>query len=348
MRLATWEAIEMVKLNDLPEFDPGPKDVIIDVGACGICGSDVHAYVEGAWTAPGKPLGHEFAGTVSWVGAEVAGLSVGDRIAVNPAVPCGQCARCQDGRFNLCNNRQGGGSGGFADRVLFTNGTVGRQLFVMPDDVSFEEAAFLEPLSVAARAVDHAEIKLDEPVLVFGLGSIGACVLQVLLAQGAKDIIVVDTSEARREAARKAGAHEVLDPIATDVVAHLLETRGTTTSPYQESGAIGSIIDSSGAVQVLPGALTLLRAAGTLSLVGLASRDAAININDIVQKEIRVQGSFAYTPADCAYAADLIATKKVDLTPLVSHTFNLDDITEAFETQRQTATSIKVMVSPTA
>ncbi|MBM9469158.1 zinc-dependent alcohol dehydrogenase [Nakamurella leprariae] len=345
MRLATWEAIETVKLNDVPEPQPGPKDVVIDVGACGICGSDVHAYVEGAWIAPGVPLGHEFAGTVSWVGEEVAGLKVGDRVAANPAVPCGTCARCQDGRFNLCNNMSGSG-GGFADKVLYKDGTVGQQLFIMPDNVSFEEAAFLEPLSVAARAVDHAEIKLDEPVLVFGLGSIGACVLQVLLAKGAKDIIVVDTSEARREAARKAGAHEVLDPIATDVVAHLLETRGTTTSPYQQSGAIGSIIDSSGAVQVLPGALTLLRAAGVLSLVGLASKDASININDIVQKEIRVQGSFAYTPADCAYAADLIATKTVDLTPLVSHKFNLDDISEAFETQRQTATSIKVMVSP--
>lgn len=345
MRIATWEAIETVKVGEVPEPEVGAADVLVAIGACGICGSDVHSYVEGAWIAEGQPLGHEFAGTVTAVGADVAELEVGDRIAVNPAKACGQCPRCLEGLRNVCSSMSGFG-GGFADKVLFRDAVVGEQLFVLPDHVSLEVAAFLEPLSVAVRAVELAAPPLDEPIVVYGLGSIGQCVLQVLLARGASDVIVVDTSAVRREAARNAGAQEVIDPLEIDVRASVLASRGTTDSPYQQGGAVGTVFECSGAISVLPDAVTLLHAGGTLLLVALASRPAEVNFNDIVQKELRVLGSFAYTPDDCRAAFDLIAGSRVNVEPLISHRFDLDDIDDAFQAQRSTATSIKVMVRP--
>lgn len=345
MRVATWEAIGTVEVRNLDDPLPGPNDVLLEVGACGICGSDVHAYVEGAWIAPGSALGHEYSGTVAYVGDNVSGVTVGDRVAVIPAYPCGECPRCREGRLNLCGAMRGRGAG-LADRVLLSQPAVGRQLFVLPDSVSLEEAALLEPLSVATRTVAVAAPDYTEPILVFGLGSIGQCLVQVLLARGATDVIGVDTSKVRRDAAAAAGVQEVIDPVAMDVVEHLLDSRGRTVSPYQTGGAIGTVFECSGAVQVLPGALRLLRAGGVLAVVALASRDAQVNINDIVQKEIRVHGSFAYTPDDTTAAFALMSSGKIHLKPLISHRFSLGDVGAAFEAQRRTAESVKVVVSP--
>lgn len=345
MRLATWEAIETVRIREVDEPVVGPDDILVEIGACGICGSDVHSYVEGAWIAAGQPMGHEFAGTVTARGAAIRTVDIGDRVAVNPALSCGECARCVEGHRNLCAAMSGFG-GGFGDRVLFRSAVVGEQLFVLPQHVSLEEAAFLEPLSVATRTIAVASPPLDEPIVVFGLGSIGQCVVQVLLAMGATDVIAVDTSAMRRDAARRAGSQEVLDPGSVDIRKHLLDSRGRTTSPYQTGGAIGTVFECSGAPVVLPVAIELLRAGGTLLLVALASRTTAIDINDIVQKELRVLGSFAYTPADCQAAFDLLITGRVCLAPLISHRFALEDIGAAFEAQRRTESSIKVMVSP--
>jgi threonine dehydrogenase-like Zn-dependent dehydrogenase len=345
MRVVTWQAVEQLSIDRVDPPVCGPADVVVDVGACGICGSDVHSYVEGAWIAPGVPLGHEYAGTLTQIGALVEGVRPGDRVAVNPASPCGRCPRCAEGLHNLCG--QGSGhSGGFGDQVLVRDAVVGEQLFVLPESLTMEEAAFLEPLSVATRAVRNARPPLDEPILVFGLGTIGQCVVQVLLAHGACDVIVVDTSPPRIAAALAAGAHEALNPLSDDVRATLLASRGTTTSPYQRSGAIGSVFECSGAVPVLPIALELARAGAPVSVIALASRAATMNINDVVQKELRLLGSFAYTARDCQEAFALLASGQADVRPLISHRFSLDEITSAFETQRDTATSIKVMVTP--
>ena len=344
-RVVTWEGIETLAVSEVDAPEAGDTDIIIDVGACGICGSDVHSYVEGAWIAAGVRMGHEFAGTVRALGSAVDGLVVGDRVAVNPAVPCQQCARCREGLFNLCGAMRGA-SGGFADQVTLSGARVGSQVFLLPDSMSFATAAFLEPLSVATRAVRMAAPPLDAPILVLGLGTIAQCVLQVLLAHGATDVIAVDVSERRREVARAAGAHEVIDPMADDLLATLLDSRGTLNSPYQVSGAIGAVFECSGSVAVLPAALELARAGAPISLIALASRHAELDLNMAVQKELRLLGSFAYTPQDCQQAFQLLASSRVDVAGLVSHTYPLRDITAAFETQRNAAESVKVMITP--
>ncbi|MBC7630968.1 alcohol dehydrogenase catalytic domain-containing protein [Aeromicrobium sp.] len=345
MRVATWEAIRTIQLNDVEEPTPGPEDVMVDIRACGICGSDVHAFTDGAWVTPGARLGHEYAGVVSEVGAEVRGVVRGDRVTVNPVASCGSCPRCRAGEGNLCAHLDGS-VGGFGDKVLVRNAGVGHRLFLLPDHISFEEAAFLEPLSVAYRAVNRARPEVGEPAIVFGLGTIGQCVTQMLKARGITDVIGVDTPPVRRAAALAAGAAEVIDPLADDVYESLAASRGRTSSSFHEAGAIGSVFECSGAISVLPTALRVARAGAPLSMVALTALPSQIDLDTVVQKELRLLGSFAYTEVDFRNAFALLAAGRLPVAPLISHRFALADITAAFEVQNQTTSSIKVMIHP--
>jgi threonine dehydrogenase-like Zn-dependent dehydrogenase len=345
MRSAVWQGVGAIGLVEVPDPVAGPRDVVLDVAACGICGSDVHAYAEGAWITEGAPMGHEFAGTVRTVGAEVAGLAVGDRVAVNPMGPCGACPQCGAGRTNLCRDMSGSARGGLSDAVLVPDAVVGERLFRMPEGMTFTEGAFLEPLSVAVRAVRHAAPDPDAPLVVAGLGTIGQCVLRVLLAHGATDVLGVDVSPARLAAAAATGA-PVLDARDTDLREALLERWGTSVSPYQEGGNVAVVFECSGALPVLAAATAVTRAGGTIALAGLTSSTPPVDVNTVVQKELRLLGSFAYTAADAAEAFRLLAERHVAVAPLVSHQVPLDRVGEAFTTQHAVDGSVKVVVIP--
>jgi threonine dehydrogenase-like Zn-dependent dehydrogenase len=346
MRSARWHGIRSIGLVEEPAPAPGPHDVVLDVGACGICGSDVHAFAEGAWIAEGSPMGHEFAGTVSAVGADVQKLTVGHRVAVNPMGPCGACAQCVAGRTNLCADPHRSARGGLGDQVLVPHAEADGRLFRMPDGMSFEEGAFLEPLSVAVRAVRSAAPDLDAPIVVAGLGSIGQCVLRVLQAAGAQDVLGIDVSQARLKVAAATGA-AVLDNRSTDAREHVLDRWGTSNSPYQPgSGNVRTFFECSGALPMLTLATAVTRASGTVAVAGLTSTTPTVDVNTIVQKELRVIGSFAYTPADSTEAFRLLAGGHVQVAPLVSHRVPLSRVDEAFTTQHAVDGSVKVVVVP--
>jgi 2-desacetyl-2-hydroxyethyl bacteriochlorophyllide A dehydrogenase len=348
VRAALWEGVGSIGLHELPDPEPGPADLVIDVGACGICGSDVHAFAEGAWIAAGSRMGHEFAGTVRAVGADVHGIAVGDRVAVNPMGPCGTCARCAAGTTNLCAAPVHGAGGGLADRVLVPRAEPGRRVFRLPDSLSLEEGAFLEPLSVAVRAVRHADPDPAGPILVTGLGSIGQCVLRVLRARGATDVVGVDVSLPRLAAASAAGAAVLDARDGVDALRSRLHARwGTSASPYQPgSGNVGTAIECSGALPMLELATSVVRAAGTVVLAGLTSSTPPVDVNTVVQKELRLRGTFAYTADDAAEAFRLLAEGAVKVGDLVTHRVPLDRVGEAFTAQHAVHGSIKVMVLP--
>lgn len=345
MRSTRWHGIGSVALTEVPDPVPGPYDVVLDVGACGICGSDVHAYAEGAWISAGAPMGHEFAGTVRVAGAAVEGLAVGDRVAVNPMGPCGDCPQCAAGRTNLCRDLSGSARGGLSDQVLVPRADVGARLFRMPAEMAFETGAFLEPLSVAVRTVRTATPDLDGPILVTGLGTIGQCVLRVLQALGARDVLGVDVSRPRLEAAAATGA-AVLDARAEDTRSHVLDRWGSSVSPYQQGGNVGTVFECSGALAQIALATELTRAGGTISAAGLTSSTPAVDLNTVVQKELRVLGSFAYTVPDSVEAFDLLSSGRVDTAPLVSHRIPLSRVGEALDTQQGVDGSVKVVVIP--
>lgn len=348
MRAALWEGIGSIALHELPDPEPGRDDLVIDVGACGICGSDVHAFAEGAWISAGARMGHEFAGTVRAIGADVDGIAVGDRVAVNPMGPCGTCPQCAAGNTNLCAQPVHGAGGGLADRVLVPRAELGRRVFRLPDTLSLEEGAFLEPLSVAVRAVRHADPDLAGPILVTGLGSIGQCVLRVLHARGATDVVGVDVSLPRLAAASAVGAAVLDARDGVDALRERLHERwGTSNSPYQVgSGNVGTVIECSGAPPMLELATSVVRAAGTVALAGLTSSTPPVDVNTVVQKELRLRGSFAYTAEDAAEAFRLLAQGHVRVGDLITHRVPLERVGEAFTAQHAVHGSIKVMVLP--
>jgi threonine dehydrogenase-like Zn-dependent dehydrogenase len=346
MRSARWQGIGAIGLAEVPAPDPGPHDVVLDVGACGICGSDVHAFAEGAWITAGAPMGHEFAGTVTRVGTDVRGFGVGDRVAVNPMGPCGTCPQCVAGTTNLCADPRHSAQGGLGDQVLVPRAGSGARLFRMPDTLTFEEGAFLEPLSVAVRLVRTAAPDLAAPLVVAGLGSIGQCVLRVLQAYGASDVLGVDVSPPRLRAAAATGA-AVLDARDEDLRTHVLARWGTSDSPYQPgSGNVRTFFECSGALPVLAAATAVTGAGGVIALAGLTSATPAVDLNTVVQKELRVLGSFAYTAADSTEAFRLLSGGHVRVAPLVSHRVPLSRVAEAFATQHAAEGSMKVVVLP--
>src|ERR687886_788037 len=162
MKAAVFKGVQDIRVEDVPEPEAGPRDVVVQVNACGICGSDLHTYLHGSFVQPGQVMGHEFSGRVVEAGPEVAGLQVGDRVTAIPIVPCGKCARCAEGRYNLCENAWTSGlaygrPGAFAERIRIPGAVVGENIFVLGDDVSDEEGATVEPLAVAVHAVNLVE-----------------------------------------------------------------------------------------------------------------------------------------------------------------------------------------------
>jgi len=349
VRSTRWQTIGTVGLVEVPAPQAGPYDVVLDVGACGICGSDVHAFAEGAWISTGDPMGHEFSGTVGAVGSEVSAFSVGDRVAVNPMGPCGSCAQCAAGSSNLCARPVHSSFGGLGDQVLVAHAESGARLFRMPDTMSFEEGAFLEPLSVAVRAVRTVDADLAAPIVVAGLGSIGQCVVRVLRAYGAADVLGVDVSPPRLQVAAAAGI-DVLDAReggGDGVVAAVRDRWGTSDSPYQPgSGNVAAFFECSGAQAMISVATAVTRAGGVVALTGLSGSRPRVDLDTVVQKELRLRGTFAYTGDDATEAFRLLASGAVDVAPLVTHRIPLSKVDEAFAAQHATDGSVKVVVLP--
>ena len=210
MRVGVYRGIRRIVLEEAPEPAAGPEDVVLDVRACGICGSDLHTYLEGALVEVGQVLGHEFSGEVVAVGERVHGIAPGDRVTGIPIQPCGDCRRCREGLGHLCEHMHETGigfgiPGAFADRVRIPNATVGVNVHPLPEELSFEDGASVEPLAVAVHCVRRSGARAGQAAFVFGLGTIGLHVAQVLRAWGADPVIGVDLSELRRRRAADLG-----------------------------------------------------------------------------------------------------------------------------------------------
>src|SRR5689334_19967659 len=188
MKAAVFRGVEDMQVEDVPEPEGGPDDVVVAVKAVGVCGSDLHTYLHGSLVQPGQIMGHEFAGEVVAAGELVEGVAVGDRLTASPLVPCNDCPRCAEGRYNLCAAAwtQGlayGRPGAFAERIKIPHPVPGENVFPLGDDISDEAGALVEPLAVAVHAVKLAEPVSGATALVLGLGTIGLQVVQVLRAR---------------------------------------------------------------------------------------------------------------------------------------------------------------------
>ena len=342
MKAAVFKGIRDIEMQDVAEPEAGPADIVVEVSACGICGSDLHTYLHGAFVEPGQVMGHEFSGEVVAAGDEVTGLAVGDRVTASPIVACGECPRCREQRFNLCalawtTGIAYGRPGAFAERVRIPNSVVGENVFKLSPAVDDEAAATVEPLAVAVHAVRVAGDVTGQTVLVIGLGTIGQQVLQVLKARGAARVIGIDLSALRVETASQLGA----EAVAGDggVEAALASVLG----PDDE---IDAVFECSGAPALAAAAIEIVKAGGTIVVLALYDDPVSFNPTMLVQKEIRLQGSIAYTSEDFRDAVALLDSGAAVAAPLITQREPLASIGEAFEVQLEKDRSLKVLVNP--
>lgn len=336
MRAGVFRGVRQVPVEDVPDPTPGPRDVVLDVKACGICGSDLHTYVAAQLAGLGQVMGHEFAGEVVQVGGEVEGIAVGDRLTGLPIQPCGACVRCREGSRHLCEvwtqrSIGYGLPGGFAERLRIPDAVLGDNVHRLPGELSFEDGALVEPLAVAVHAAGRADVDAGDVALVLGLGTIGLQVAQVLLARGLTRVVGVDLSPLRRSVAGELGVTAV-DGVAA----------------AGGDGEIDVVFEATGAPALVQAAIEVVRPGGTVVLIALYERRSEIDPTLAVQKELTVRGSASYTPDEFREAIDLLASGRARAQPLITHRHPLEDLGAAFEVQLDKDAAIKVMVSPQA
>ena len=356
MRAAVLHGPHDIRVEAVPDPDCGEHDIVLDVAACGICGSDLHMYTKGMFMEPGQIVGHEFSGNVVAVGSQVAGIAVGQRVTASPNVDCGRCARCASGEPLLCENQTGnvisaGLPGAFADYVRIPKARLGQTVFALPDSMDYETAAMVEPYAVGLRIAHHANPNPHDTAVVFGLGTIGLTAVQTIALAGASAVIGVDRSAKRLAAAQELGATALVDASSHGWEAQLVELTGGGSAGYGggASGNADIVCECTGSPAVLATAIETARRGGTLVVVALYEERAELDPNQIVIKDLRVHGSFGYGSGafrGFPDAMSLLEQGKLQAKPLITHRMALDQIEQAFGAQLDCDESIKVMVNP--
>ena len=346
MKAACLTAAKTIELRDLPRWQAPADGLVMQMEACGVCGSDLRRWQEGP--PAGTPhiiQGHELAGTVVETGSGVKGFRAGERIAVAPDIHCGQCWYCRRGLFNLCPDLRllgitPGYDGGFAEYVCLTgevlvNGIVHR----MPDGLSFQEGALAETLSSVLAAQDHGRLSLGETLVVLGAGPIGCLHLAVGRARGAR-VIVAEPSPLRRRIAERFQPDAVIDVMAQDVVSEVKRL----------TGGLGAdvVICANSVASTQTQAVEISRRGGRIVLFGglpKANPMVSLNANLIHYGEKVVMGAFSYHPSYHEEALRALARKVVQAEQFITHSRPLCRISEAFQIAAS-GEALKVMMMP--
>lgn len=333
MKLVRLHGPDDVRLDEVAEPAPGPRDAVVRVQACGICGSDVGYIAQGGLAGPTRepmPLGHELSGRVEAVGAEVRGLSPGMRVVLNPL-----------GAGNQIGN--GGPEGGFAPLLLVRNTAAGGCLFPIPDDLSPERAALCEPLGVGMQAVSRAGVAPGEKVVVFGAGPIGLAAIAALRFRGIDDVISVDLSERRLEIARRLGARETLNPARGEVWERIQALHGTDPVFGMPMAGSDAYIEASGHSPLIGEIIAHSKAGARLSVVALHKREVPVSFLLLLMKQLTIAGSLGY-PED--YTESIELARSLDVATMITHRFPLERFQEALAVARDPTAGAKVMVEP--
>ncbi|KAG7094045.1 hypothetical protein E1B28_007666 [Marasmius oreades] len=323
------------------------NDVIVEVKKTGICGSDVHYLVHGrigdfVLKNP-MVLGHESSGVISKAGSKVKHVKPGDRVAIEPGATCGSCTHCKSGRYNLCPDIVFAATPPYDGTLARYYRVHGSLVYPLPDHLSLEDGAMMEPLSVGVHSVSHlGSFRTNQSIAVFGCGPVGLLCMAVARALGASRIIAVDIVPSRLEFAKKYAGAETYQPIppsenepriqysrrnAENMKKVLgIEDRGST--------AIDLVVDASGAEVSIQTALYLVKVGGTVVQVGMGNPNVTIDLGMIMVKELVFKGSFRYGPGAYALAIALVSQGKIDLKPLVTHRYPFTDALVAFNTTR--------------
>ncbi|AIQ23843.1 MULTISPECIES: 2,3-butanediol dehydrogenase [Paenibacillus] len=348
MQALRWHNVKDLRLETIEEPAALEGKVKIKIEWCGICGSDLHEYVAGPIFIPqgtDHPLtgekapvvmGHEFSGQIVEVGQGVSKFNVGDRVVVEPVFACGECVACRQGKYNLCEKMGflglAGGGGGFSEYVAADQHMVHK----IPDSLSYEQGALVEPSAVALHAVRSSQLKVGDKAVVFGAGPIGLLVIEALKASGAAEIYVVELSEERKSKAEELGGI-VIDPKQYDVVEEIQK---------RTDGGVDVAFEVTGVPPVLTQAINSTKLSGQIMIVSIFEKDATITPNNIVLKERNLTGIIGYRdvfPAVISlmeqgyFPADKLVTKRIKLNEVIEH---------GFEALLKEKNQVKILVSP--
>lgn len=349
MKAARWYNARDIRVEEVEEPKVEKGKVKIKVEWAGICGTDLHEYAAGPIFIPVKDphplsgdkapviLGHEFCGRVVEVGEGVTKVKVGDPVVVEPILRCGKCPACLKGKYNLCEqlgfHGLSGGGGGFSEYTVVDEYMVHK----MPEGLSFEQGALVEPAAVALHAVRMSKLKPGDKAAVFGTGPIGLLVIEALKAAGAAEIYAVEVSKERLQKAKELGATAVINPREEDPVQKLHELTG---------GGVDVAFEVTGVPTVLQQAIDSTSFEGETVIVSIWEKEAGIQPNNIVLKERNVKGIIAYRDIFPAvmelmkrgyFSAEKLVTKRIKLEEIV---------TEGFETLMNEKDQVKILVKP--
>lgn len=342
MRGVIIHAPKDLRIDEIPATPLGPRDVRVRIESGGICGSDLHYYHHGGFGTirlqEPMALGHEIAGTIDKVGADVSRISVGQRVAVNPSRPCDACRYCRAGRHNQCLDMRFIGSamryphvqGGFRQNLTVDES----QAIPIPAGMTMPEAAMAEPLAVCLHAVRQAGSLMGARVLVTGCGPIGALAVVAARHAGAAEIVATDVSAYPLSLVRTVGATRTID----------VAKEPDALAPYaQDKGSFDVLFEASGNETALRGALEAVRPGGIVVQLGLGG-EMKLPINLIVTKEIQLRGTFRFDE-EFQLAVDLMGSGLIDVKPLVSQTIPFERAVEAFELASDRSRAMKVQLA---
>jgi L-iditol 2-dehydrogenase len=338
MRALVFAGPREMPLEERPDPVPGSGQVIVAVRAAGICGSDVHGFLGTTGRRrPGIVMGHEAAGDVVEVGPGVTTVRAGDRVVLKSILACGVCDRCRSGRPNLCVERQGMGmhfDGAYADLMV-----VPEELVVpLPDTLSYEEGALIEPLAVAMHAVNITPFSSMGFVVVVGAGPIGLLTLLAARLSGAGPVVVTDRNRHRLEVARRLGADLTIDVGSNDPVAAIMAaTGGRGAEAVFEAVGIGATVAQS---------LAVAQAGGQVTWIGNSAPLVELAMQDVVTRELTLRGSYGFCD-EFEQAVDALAAGSIDVRPLIELVAPLEHGADLFRQLGEgQLDAVKVVLAP--
>jgi len=303
-----------LELDERPMPQPAAGEVLIRVAACGICGSDVHGYDGSSGRRiPPIVMGHEAAGTVVSTGPGVSQFHPGERVTFDSTVCCGICAYCERGEINLCDRREVVGvscgeyrrDGAFAEYIAVPE----RIVYPIPENLSFAEAAMLEPASVALHAVAVSKLRGGETALVVGSGMIGLLTMQAAFAGGCSKVFVADIDASRLELAQSMGATKVIPYSGSELVQQCLQLTG--------GAGVDITFEAVGRNETVNTAIDATRKGGTVTLIGNVTPEVKLPLQKVVSRELRLQGTAA-SSGEYPQAIDLISSGRIQVKPLIT------------------------------
>lgn len=335
MKVSIWHNNKDIRIEDVPTPKPGPKEMLVKVHSCGICGSDIVEW----YRLPRAPLiqGHEIGAEVVEVGSSIKNYQPGDRVMIAPKVPCLNCEYCKNGHYPACPNVKERLPGGFAEYILVPEVLVEKGTYRLPEKISYDQSTFIEPLACVVRAQNLAEIKNGQTVLVMGCGMSG--LLHVKLAKTKNcTMIATDINQTRLEFAKKFGAD-----VAIDAVGNVPER---LTAKLGKKANV--VILCTSALAAIDQAWTCVDKGGVVVFFAVPGPEKQVTmpINEFWTREMKILTSYYCGPPDIAEALRLLETGTIAVDDMITHRLPLKDIEKGFQIVLAGGDSIKVIIRP--